>query len=161
MARNWNEIGLGWSVEPVARRAGANDSDKKVIGNAQIPFVTDLDKVRKHFGDGPITGSLNGTSWRVMAQDVGRRLLEKGTKDAETIREAVYNRLCGIRNTAIAGTKTVTVKVYTLPNGETYSGTDVTEYRAAYAAALIDSVEAAGGNMDAQTALALANLQNL
>lgn len=155
MTRNWNEIGLDWSVEPVARRAGANDSDKKVIGNAQIPVVSDLDKVREHFGDDPITGSLNGTSWRVMAQDVGRRLLEKGTKDADVIREAVYNRLRGIRNAPVASTVVKVVKVHTLPDGTEYKGTDLAEYQAAYAAALVDQ------NVPAETAMQIAKLQTL
>jgi len=138
MARNWNEVGISWSAESVSRRHGENASDKAVIGTAQIPLVADLDVVRNHFGDGVITGSLNGTSWRVMAQDVSRRMLEKGTKDAEAIREAVYNRLRGIRNPVMATPRTVEVKVYTLPDGTTYSGTNLAEYQAAYMAALVD-----------------------
>lgn len=155
MARNWDEIGLAWSAESVSRRHGENASDKSVIGTGQIPVVSDLDKVREHFGDEVITGALNGTSWRVMAQDVSRRSLEKDIKDAETIREAVYNRLRGIRNPAGTSTRTVEVKVYALPNGETYKGTDLAAYQAEYAAALVDQ------GVPAETAMDIAKRQTL
>lgn len=136
MERNWNDIGLAWETDEVARRDGPNGSDRRVIGLAQIPVCTDLDKVRAHFGDGVVTGSLNGTSWRVMAQDVSRRGIEARKSDAE-IREMVYNRLRGIRNASTGGTRTQFVAP--LPDGTKWTGTDATAYQAECMAQFVDN----------------------
>lgn len=136
MARNWADLGIEWSEEQVRRQNGDNASDKAALrGTAQIPVVKDLDKFVAHFGANCVLGIMDGTSVRVMAQDVNRRLLAKGA-DAESIREAVYNRLKGVRNATIATVREV--KVYMLPDGTQYKGSDLTEYKAAAMAALVD-----------------------
>jgi hypothetical protein len=139
--RDWTAIGIEWNAEKVSKQQGDHATDRVVItGDAQMPVVQDLDKFRAEFGDGAILGIFNGTSIRVMAQDVNRRLLTAG-KDAETIKEAIYNRLKGVRNaaTATVRTVTVTVTVRDLPDGTTYDGIDFVEYQQAYLAALVDA----------------------
>lgn len=146
MARNWEEIGIVWSEETVRKQNGDNASDKAPIrGTAQIPVPNDLDKFVAHFGDSCVLGIMNGTSVRVMAQDVNRRMLAKGAS-TEAIREAVYNRLKGIRNSASPVVRTV-VK-YPLADGTFYTGTDLVEYKQAALAAYVDKgvpVEVAQG----------------
>jgi hypothetical protein len=135
--RNWAEIGIDWNSEPVSKQAGDHATDRVVIGNAEIPVVSDLPKFIAHFGEPCVLGIMDGTSVRVMAQDVNRRLIPTG-KRGEEIREAIYNRLRGVRN---AGTRTTVVrevKVYNLPDGTQYKGTDLVEYQQAYLAALVD-----------------------
>lgn len=147
MARNWDELGIKWSEEQVRRQNGDNASDKAALrGTAQIPVVQDLDKFVAHFGANCVLGIMDGTSIRVMAQDVNRRLLAKGA-DAESIREAVYNRLKGVRNASTPATVRTIVK-YPLADGTFYTGTDLTEYKQAALAAYVDKgvpVEVAQG----------------
>jgi hypothetical protein len=136
----YDEIGLRFDAEEVSKQHGPNGSDRVSLGNGQIAVVTDLDKFRKAFGDECVLGILDGTSIRVMSQDVSRRLIGKGTKGADAIQAAIINRLKGVRN-ASGGTRTVTVKVpvYALPDGTKYEGDSETEYQAQYAAALVDA----------------------
>lgn len=116
MDRNWEDTGISWLEEKVSTKAG--NTKVEVSGTAQIPQVDDVQKALEHFGEEAFKGGLNGTSWRVAAQDVNRRLLP--TKPTvEQLREAVYNRLKGIRNAAV-GVRTVTVKVYTLADGTSF-----------------------------------------
>jgi len=136
MTRDWNSYGITWLSENVSKTEGS--TKVQLNGTAQIPSVTDLDKVIDHFGVECVTGSLNGTSWRVMAQDVCRRMLKVGKHDVDEMQEAVYNRLRGVRNAAVGGTKTIEVKVYALPNGASYSGTSLIEYQQAFVAAMFD-----------------------
>jgi len=115
----WENYGITWLEEVVSKTEG--NTKVEMRGKAQIPSVTDLTKVIEHFGAESVMGSLNGTSWRVMAQDVCRRMLAANSSaKAEDIRTAVYNRLKGVRNAAVA-TRTVEVKVYRLPNGENFT----------------------------------------
>ena len=137
MARDWNSIGIDWTQEPVSKQAGDHATDRKVIGDAEMPIVKDLTAFIAEFGEDCVLGIMDGTSLRVMAQDVNRRLIPKGDK-GETIREAIYNRLRGVRNASRGGV-VKEVKVYTLPDGTVYKGTDVTEYQQAYMAALVDA----------------------
>lgn len=134
MEQNWADYGIAWLEEEVAKRT---DGNTKVIinGAAQIPQVIDVQKALDHFGNEAIAGALNGTSWRVAAQDVNRRMLP-GKPSVDVLRQAVYNRLLGIRNAASVVTKTV--KVYTLPNGTSYTGSDLLEYQQAFIAAMVD-----------------------
>lgn len=150
----WNERGISWSLEPVAKRMGSNDSDKRVIGECPIAVVTDLDKFRKAYGDACVLGIMDGTSLRVICQDIGRKGIE-AKASVETMKERIDARLRGIRNSPIATTKVVEVKVYALPNGKVYSGTDLGEYRREYAAALVDA------GIDGTVAVTLANMQTL
>lgn len=152
-ARNWEEMGISWAEETVSRQHGPHATDRVVIGTAQIPIVKDLSKFTAHFGESVVLGVMDGTSIRVQAQDVSRTGIAKGLK-AEEIRERMYLRLKGIRNRPLAG-ETKEVKVYRLPNGQDYKGTDVTEFRQLYAAALVDS------GVPAAVATTLANSQNL
>lgn len=134
--RNWEDMGISWSEEDVSRQQGPHATDRVVIGKAQIPVVSDLDKFRTHFGDSVVLGILDGTSIRVQAQDVSRTGIAKGLKVSE-IRERMYLRLKGIRNRPLAGEVKTVVK-YPLPGGAFYTGTDLVEYQQQYVAALVD-----------------------
>ncbi len=129
-------FGIVWESEPVQKRAGPNASDNVVWRtDAQIPVVVDLDAFRAEFGDAPVLASLDGTSIRVMAQDIARRR-DRKTPVAE-LQALVINRIRGIR-TRVSGAA-ATVTKYPLPGGTFYIGTDVTEYRQLYIAALVES----------------------
>lgn len=130
------EYGIEWVEETVQKQHGDHATDRAVLnGKAQIPVVRDLAPFVAEFSEAAVLGSLDGTSIRVMAQDVNRRLLAKGEKP-ETIRAAIVNRLRGIRNAGARGGKTV--NRYALPNGEFYTGTDLVEYQQLYTVALVD-----------------------
>ncbi len=145
------EYGITWNAEPVSKQHGDHATDRVIIGDAQIAIVTDLDAFTQEFGSACVLGIMDGTSVRVMCQDVSRRMLAKNAKPDE-IRAAIINRLRGIRN---AGARTTTVKtVYTLPNGTTYDGTNITEYRQLYVAALVDA------GTPADVALTIGNMQS-
>lgn len=147
MSRNWDNMGISWALENVSERISTNNSDKRTLGQCPIMVPTDLDKFRAEFGDAAILGIFNGTSIRVMCQDIGRRGI-KGKQTLDQMKEACYNRVKGVRNSAVAVTKVVEVKVYPLPNGETYKGTSLEEYQGQYMAALVDAgvpAEAARG----------------
>lgn len=153
MERNYADYGIAFISEPVSKQHGPNKTDRvEWREDAQIPVVQDLDKFREHFGDAPVLAALDGTSFRVMAQGVARSK-ERNTP-VEVLQEIVYNRLRGL-NTRTASVRTVTEKVYALPNGETYSGTDENEYQQLYAAALVDS------GVDTSVALSIASKQSL
>lgn len=136
---DYAEMGLRFDTEEVSKQRGDHASDRVVLGNGQIAVVTDLDKFRTGFGDGCVLGILDGTSIRVMSQDVSRRMLNKGTKDAATIQAAIINRLKGVRNSTGGGVRTVKVTVYALPDGSTYEGDNEVEYQQLFAAALVDA----------------------
>jgi hypothetical protein len=153
MPNNYADFGISFTSEPVAQRAGPNATDRKVIGNGQIAVVTDLNKFVEHFGADVVLGILDGTSIRVMSQDVSRRGLTATPKASDDqIREAIYNRLKGVRNRG-GGTREVVIHV--LPNGEKYTGSDLAEFQSLYAAALVDA------GVDADTAIMLAGNQKL
>lgn len=135
---NWEGRGISWQQEDVSKQHGDHATDKVVIGKAQIPVVTDLEAFRKEYGDSCVLGILDGTSIRVMAQDVNRSGLAKGLK-AEEIRQRIDARLRGIRNRPLGGTTVVTKLVYLLPNGEKFTGTTLAEFQGEYLAVLIDS----------------------
>lgn len=133
-------IGLEFVSEDVSKQRGDHATDKVVIGTARIPIIRNLSKFVEVFGEDCVLGMLDGTSPRVMSQDVNRRLIEKGVKDAESLEAAVLNRLKGVRNSGSRGTKVVTIetKVYTTPAG-TYAGTDEVELQAQWIAELTDA----------------------
>lgn len=142
MSRNWKELGIRWETSVVMRQHGDHASDRRPLGNAQIPVLEDPDLAIKN-GLGPaILKGVNGTSWRVMAQDVSRNKLEDGIKDADVIQEDVFKRLLSIR--ASGGTRVIVKR--NLPNGDIYEGSDETEFRQMFAAALVDL------GIDAETA---------
>lgn len=149
---NWDARGIAWTTEEVSERAGPNGSDTRVLGKAQIPVVKDLSAFVKEYGEGVVLGSLDGTSIRVMAQDVNRTGLRKKLS-VEEIRTRIDGRLRGIRARGIPSVKEV--QVYALPNGQKFTGTDETEYQAAYAGALVDA------GVDAAVALTIAGQQHL
>lgn len=151
---NYTDYGLTFVTEPVAQRAGPNASDKRTVGNGQIAKVTDLTKFVAHFGEPVVLGILDGTSIRVLSQDVSRRGLTATPKQsAEQIQAAIYNRLKGVRNRGAGGTTEVIIHV--LPNGEKYTGDNEVEFQSLYASALVDA------GVDADTALMLAGKQTL
>jgi hypothetical protein len=132
---DWAARGIVWIEEDVSEQAGDHATDRRVLGKAQMPVVKDLTKFVAEYGEGCVLGSLDGTSIRVMAQDVNRTGLRKRIS-ADEIRSRIDARLRGVRSRAIASVKEVTV--YPLPGGQTYKGTDKTEYQQAYIAALVD-----------------------
>lgn len=152
-------FGVAWSTETVNREPDGNGSTKvEATADAQILSIVDLEKFRANFpnADEILLGIANGTSLRVMAQDVNRRNPKKSRDER---RSAIVNRLVGVRN---AGVRTVVTKVvekivkqYALPNGESYTGTDETEYQQLYLAALVDF------GMPVATAQSIATLQKL
>jgi hypothetical protein len=152
---DYAEMGIRFDTEEVSKQRGDHASDRVVIGNAQIAVVTDLDKFRTSFGDATILGILDGTSIRVMSQDVSRRSLEKGVKAADAIQAGVINRLKGVRNAGGTRTITVTKVSYSLPDGTKYEGADETEYQQLFAGALVDA------GVPAAAALAIASNQKL
>lgn len=150
---NWADRGISWQTEDVSKQHGSHATDKVVIGKAQIPVVTDLEKFRSEYGDACVLGILDGTSIRVMAQDVNRTSLAKGLK-ADEIKARIDARLRGIRNRPLGGTTVVTKLVYVLPNGEKYTGTSLVEFQSEYMAALVDA------GVPAEVARTLAEGQN-
>ena len=136
MSRNWEELGISWETETVRHQAGDHATDKVTLGEAQIAVVTDLDLFKAAVGEEVILKIMDGTSIRVMAQDVGRRMLKAGSKNIEAMREAVYNRILGQRNSG--GPRIREGKVYPRPKGGTYKGTDAVEYQQTYLSELVD-----------------------
>lgn len=156
MARNWDETGLAWEVSKVARQAGDHRSDRLTInGDAQIATIGDFDTAIEHFGRETVLGWINSSnSIRVMSQEISRNGLQTGL-NAEAIREKIYMRLKGMRNSPAQRTVVIEKKVYNLPNGQKYTGTDLTEYQQQYAAAMVDL------GVDPEKALAVAKMQTL
>lgn len=136
---DYAEMGLRFDTEVVSKQRGEHASDRVELGNGQIAVVTDLDKFRAAFSDETVLGILDGTSIRVMSQDVSRRLLNKGTKKSEDVQAAIINRLRGVRNASGGGVRTITKTVYNLPDGTKYEGESEVEYQQQYAAALVDA----------------------
>jgi len=132
---DWTARGIKWIEEDVSEQAGDHATDRRVLGKAQMPVVFDLKAFVAEYGEQAVLGSLDGTSIRVMAQDVNRTGLRKRIS-ADEIRSRIDSRLRGIRSRAIATVKEV-VK-YPLPGGKFYTGTDLAEYQAEYTAALVD-----------------------
>lgn len=132
---DWAARGIKWIEEVVSEQAGSHATDRRELGKAQMPVVTDLQLFVKEYGEQCVLGSLDGTSIRVMAQDVNRSGLRKGVS-ADEIKSRIDARLRGVRSRTFATTKEV-IK-YPLPGGKFYSGTDLAEYQAEYTAALVD-----------------------
>lgn len=134
---DWAARGIIWIEEEVSEQTGDHATDRRVLGKAQMPVVKDLTAFVAEYGEGAVLGSLDGTSIRVMAQDVNRTGLRKRLS-ADDIKLRIDGRLRGIRSRAIANVVTKEVTVYTLPGGQTYTGTDEVEYQQAYVAALVE-----------------------
>lgn len=133
---NYDELGIRFDLEEVAKQSGENRSDKVTFHRkAPIVVVTDVTKFRDAFGDETVLAIFDGTSVRVKSQAIARRMLAKGATDDE-IRAANVNMLRGTRNASRGST--VVVTKYVLPNGASYSGTDETEFQQLYLAALVD-----------------------
>lgn len=134
-ATNWNDLGITWTSSDVQRQHGDNATDRVVIGQAQIPVLSDVDKAVAGGLLGAIMKGVNGTSWRVMAQDVCRKAIEKDRKASpDAMREAVFNRLRSMR----ASSGPVVIVKRALPNGTMWEGDNEQEFRSEYAAALTD-----------------------
>ncbi len=145
MTTNYADFGISWESTTVARQAGEHRTDRVALkGTAEIPVPTDLGKLRAAIGDDRVNGFLNGSSIRVVAQDVNRRYLEacaRGERkyNQDDLRALVWARISG-KTVRLASGRTVTVTVNRrqLPDGTWYEGTELVEYQAAYAAALVD-----------------------
>ena len=132
---DWAARGIVWIEEEVSEQAGEHATDRRVLGKAQMPVVKDLTAFIKEYGEGVVLGSLDGTSIRVMAQDVNRTGLRKRLS-ADDIRLRIDGRLRGTRARSIATVKEVTK--YPLPGGTFYSGTNEIEYQQSYVLALVE-----------------------
>jgi hypothetical protein len=150
---DWALRGISWSEEDVSKQHGDHATDRVVIGKAQIPVVSDLDAFRKEYGDACILGILDGTSIRVMAQDVNRSGIAKKLS-ADEIKQRIDARLRGIRNRPLAG-GVKEVPVYLLPSGTKWTGTNEVEFQQAYLADLVDA------GVDTVVATMLAKQQKL
>lgn len=148
MSRNWTDIGLTWDESDVSERTGPNASSKFVLGEAQIPVLADTEKaIASGLGDAILAG-VNGTSWRVSAQDVARSYLKaNGKRDAhgryilnpaqiDELRDRAFARVKGLRNPSIRTVTTVTV--HNFPDGTQYTGSDEVVYRQEFASRLVD-----------------------
>jgi hypothetical protein len=150
-------FGLQWLTETVNTEPDKTGSVKVVASDdAQILAIVDYDNFTANFPNAKeiLLGIANGTSLRVMAQDVNRR---NPKKTAEERRTAIVNRLQGVRN---AGARTVVTKIVEkivtvrkapLPGGGFYEGENETEYQAEVMAALVDL----GMNADAARTIAV------
>jgi len=149
----WADYGMTWETETVSKQAGPNKTDRVAFATpAQLPKISDFEKFEAHFGKLAVLAMLNASnSIRVRAQAINRARLEAGDKDTENLRNAVYNAMRGVRATA----SPIQVRVYTLPNGELYNGSDVVEFQQLYAAALVEA------GVPAAIATALASSQTL
>ncbi len=123
------EYGFRWESEPVQTQAGPNGSDRKPVNRvAQIAVIENVEKFEAAF-PGYILAMADGTSLRVSCQRIGRKF---NGRDIAGNRRAVVEHLTGLRAKASRTVKRG------LPDGTFYTGTDETEYRQAYAAALVD-----------------------
>ena len=142
MATNWDDFGITWEAGKVSRQHGDHRTDRRELPYpSQIPVPVDLDKLRAALGDALVKSYLNGTSMRVLAQDVSRRYIEatmeaRKTYDAEELRQLVWGRLSGKRTAIGGGTREV--KVRYLPNGRRFAGATEVEFRAETIAVLLD-----------------------
>lgn len=143
---NWADFGIEMSIESVQKQMGDHATDRKIVNDkAMIPTVVDVDKFIAEFGGATMLDFVNGTSLRVKAQAVARRLA--GERDKGKIEQALLNMIRSVRNPNVR----VQVIVHSLPNGMVYSGTDLIEYQQSYMAALVDAgVENATAGMIAK-----------
>lgn len=145
MSRNWEEMGIAWDMSEVATQAGDHATDKRTLGSIPVPRLTNIAKAIASGLENAILTGINGTSWRVKAQDVGRRALEKNHKvDRELLKDAIFARLQSMR-VASVGTVRV-VREHRLPDGTLYEGTLEIEFRSETMAQYVDlgvSVEVA------------------
>lgn len=124
------EYGFKWSAETVSRDHGPNASDRRPVNNkAQIVVIFDVAKFEAAF-PGYLLKCANGTSPRVECQRIGRKFTGN---DIPGNRRAVVSHMMGSR------VKLARIVSRPLPDGKTYTGTDETEYRQMYAAALVDA----------------------
>lgn len=151
---DWSSRGISWVEEDVSKQHGDHATDRVVIGKAVIPVVSDLTLFVAEYSEACVLGIMDGTSIRVMAQDVNRSGIAKKLSTDE-IKSRIDARLRGIRNRPVGGVTVVEVKIYMLPNGQRFTGTTVTEYQAEYMAALIDA------GVDSAVAQLLAKQQTL
>lgn len=148
-AINWDARGIEWVLEEVSEQVGTNKTSRRVLGSVPIPIPRDLDKIVAEYGADSVMGSLNGTSWRVIAQDIGRRGLAANIS-VDEMKSRFDARIRGLRNAPMTRTvvrEVVVEKVVrqnVLPDGAIYTGSDEVEYQQMYAAALeIQGVPAA------------------
>lgn len=104
---------------------GDNATDKVTLGNIPVPRLVSIDKaIAAGLGNAILSG-VNGTSWRVKAQDVGRRALEKNRKaDVEQMKISIFARLQSVRTTSVQ-----TIREHRLPDGTLFTGTDEIEFK--------------------------------
>lgn len=145
--RDWAALGIEWETESVSKQFGDHATDRKVVGNAQLPRIIDLDKARAA-GISILAWINSSNSMRVRAQAIAR-----ATKDRtpEVLREAVFAALLSSRARAAAGVRVETIIKRPMPDGTMYDGDDEVEFRQLYAAALIDQ------GVEASVALSIAN----
>lgn len=136
MSKNWEEMGLSWTRNVVSKQHGDHASDRAEVGISEEPKIVDVDKFRAHFGDAVLLHWLNSANSLTVRSQTIARSNRWTDAETETLRDRVYMAIKGVRMAGAVGTRTVVV--HTLPNGTTYDGTDETEYRQAFVAALVD-----------------------
>ena len=138
----WADFGITWESGKVSRQHGDHRTDRRELPYpSQIPVPTDLAKLTAALGEKLVISYLNGTSMRVIAQDVSRRYIEATIEERkqynpEELCELVWDRLSGKRTTIGGGTREV--KVRYLPNGRRFAGATEVEFRAETIAVLLD-----------------------
>ena len=155
---DWASYGITWSTEVVSKQHGPNKTDRVAYTTkAQIPTVADeaaWDKFVAHFGKAGVLALFTASnSIRVRAQAVCRSAIEDGERNEDNLRLRVYQNMKGIR--AQAQVVVNTVYVNSLPNGQTYTGSDEVEYQQAYALAMVEM------GVSAEQATTIAQLQTL
>lgn len=141
------DLGILWTTDEVAK--GTGPSKVVVCDYAQIPVIVDVEKFRAAFGDDFILASMDGSSLRVQAQAVARRMAKD---EPAAQRQAVLNLIRGTRNVR-KGVREIVVREFIVPSAEDFS--DVTPVRAQTEAELAAAIVDAGWT--SEQALKMAN----
>jgi hypothetical protein len=134
MARNWENCGIVWHTENVAKKNAVGQ--RITIAGGQIPEVKDIEKFAAAIAaeGGNIMNVMNASnSPTVKAQGAKR---DNPNESGEVLRERVWRTLVGLRSARRAAVTTVT-KIY-LVDGTLFAGTTRTELVGANMAALVD-----------------------
>lgn len=132
MARNWADMGITWHTTTVRREKGT-----VTRAGAEVPEVVDGEKFAAALVEAgsSLTNVVNASnSPTVRAQAVARNTDLVG----ETLREAVWRAIVGMRSEYTTRTVTVERVVLPLPNGSKYDGNDRMEYMQLWMAAAVD-----------------------
>ncbi len=130
------QFGLEWVTDSVSKGGMIVSTDAQILTLVGVlAFVNNFPS-----GDKVLEGIADGSSMRVLSQGINR---DNSKKSIEWRRTAILNRLLGVRraSTVVKVVEKIVEKTVTrhaLPGGTFYEGDDLTEYQAAYIAALVD-----------------------